>query len=498
MDQRATATKGIPVAMRRLADLPGPRALPIIGNLHQVDRSAMHLSVEAWAKEYGPYFRFQIGGRRFVGVADHEALSVLMRDRPDGVRRGAKLERIWVEMGFPIGLFVAEGEAWRRQRRMVMAGFDPAHLREYFPALQRVAMRLQGRWSKAAARREAIPLQPDLMRFTVDAIAGLAFGAEVNTLESDAEVIQEHLDKIFPAMFSRLMAPLPIWRWVKRPADRQLEQSVAAVQQAIASFIAEGRARLLAEPERRTRPANLLEAMLVASEGQDSGLDDTDVAGNVLTMLLAGEDTTANTLAWMIYLLHRHPETLARARAEVLREFGDSGDISHEGLGRLDYVEACAHETMRLKPVAPFMGLQLERDTVVGDVAVPRGTVVWAVMRHASLDEAHFANADSFCPERWLADGGPAQAASSAKRVSMPFGAGPRVCPGRYLALLEMKLCIAMLLQRFDISGVDAPDGSAAREQLQFTMSPVGLHMRLHERASAGQAGASRTAVGDD
>jgi cytochrome P450 len=486
MDLRATTTKSLPVAKRRVADLPGPRALPIIGNLHQVDRSAMHLSVEAWAKEYGPYFRFQIGGRRFVGVADHEALSVLMRDRPDGVRRGAKLEQIWVEMGFPVGLFVAEGEAWKRQRRMVMAGFDPAHVREYFPALQRVATRLQGRWSRAAARGEAIPLQPDLMRFTVDAIAGLAFGAEVNTLESDAEVIQEHLDKIFPAMFSRLMAPLPIWRWVKRPADRQLEQSVAAVQQAIASFIAEGRARLLAEPERRTRPANLLEAMLVASEGQDSGLNDTDVAGNVLTMLLAGEDTTANTLAWMIYMLHRHPETLARARAEVLGEFGDSGDISHEGLGRLDYVEACAHETMRLKPVAPFIGLQLERDTVVGDVAVPRGTVVWAVMRHASLDDAHFANAGSFCPERWLSDGSPAQAASSAKRVSMPFGAGPRVCPGRYLALLEMKLCIAMLLQRFDILGVDAPDGAAAREQLQFTMSPVGLRMRLHERTSAG------------
>jgi cytochrome P450 len=226
--------------------------------------------------------------------------------------------------------------------------------------------------------------------------------------------------------------------------------------------------------------------MLVASEAHDSGLDDADVAGNVLTMLLAGEDTTANTLAWMIYLLHRHPETLARARAEVLGEFGDRGELSHEGLGRLDFVEACAHETMRLKPVAPFLGLQLEHDTVIGDVAVPRGTLVWAVMRHASLDDSHFADAASFRPERWLGDGGPAQAASSAKRVSMPFGAGPRVCPGRYLALLEMKLCIAMLLQRFEILGIDTPEGGPAREQLQFTMSPVGLRMHLRERTAEG------------
>ncbi len=486
MDQRAPPTVSPPVARRSLADLPGPRALPIIGNLHQVDRSAMHLSVEAWAKEYGPLFRFRIGDRRFVGVADPEALSTLMRDRPAGARRAAKLERIWTELGLPVGLFVAEGEAWKRQRRMVMAGFDPAHVREYFPALQRVAIRLQGRWSKAAAQGQAIPLQPDLMRFTVDAIAGLAFGAEVNTLESDAEVIQAHLDKIFPAIFNRVMAPLPVWRWFKRPADRLLEQSVAAVQQAIAGFVAQSRARMLAEPARRAQPANLLDAMLVAAEEDGSGLDDADVAGNVLTMLLAGEDTTANTLAWMIYLLHRHPETLARARAEVLDEFGDQGELGREGLGRLEYVEACAHETMRLKPVAPFLGLQLEHDTVVGDVAVPRGTVVWAVMRHASLDEAHFADAAAFRPERWLGDGGPAQAASSAKRVSMPFGAGPRVCPGRYLALLEMKLCMAMLLQRFEILGVDTPDGAAAREQLQFTMSPVGLSMRLRERTAAG------------
>ena len=486
MDQHATSTRSPPVAKRRLVDLPGPRALPIIGNLHQVDRRAMHLSVEAWAREYGPFFRFRIGDRRFVGVADPEALSTLMRDRPAGVRRGAKLERIWTEMGLPVGVFIAEGEAWKRQRRMVMAGFDPAHVREYFPALQRVAMRLQGRWSKAAARKQDIALQPDLMRFTVDAIAGLAFGAEVNTLESDDEVIQAHLDKIFPAMFNRVMAPLPIWRWVKRPVDRQLERSVASVQQAIEGFIAQSRARLLAEPERRAKPADLLEAMLVASEAHDSGLDDADVAGNVLTMLLAGEDTTANTLAWMIYLLHRHPETLARARAEVLGEFGDRGELSHEGLGRLDYVEACAHETMRLKPVAPFLGLQLEHDTVIGDVAVPRGTLVWAVMRHASLDDSHFAEAASFRPERWLGDGGPAQAASSAKRVSMPFGAGPRVCPGRYLALLEMKLCIAMMLQRFEILGIDTPEGGPAREQLQFTMSPVGLRMRLRERTAEG------------
>ena len=480
-----TVTVATPApARRRYPDLPGPRGLPIVGNLHQVDRARMHQSVEAWAHEYGPYFRFRIGDRRFLGVADHEALMTLMRDRPDGVRRGAKLERIWQEMGFANGVFTAEGDAWKRQRRMVMAGFDPAHVRAYFPALQRVANRLHGRWSRAARAGTSIDLQSDLMRFTVDAIAGLALGSDVNTLESDTEVIQQHLDRIFPAMFRRVMSPLPLWRWFKRPADRALDTAVAAVNQSIVGFVAQARERLVQDPTRRERPHNLLEAMLVAAQAEDSGVNDADVAGNVLTMLLAGEDTTANTLAWMLYLLSRNPQALERARSEVLGVFGDEGEITHQGLAQLDFVEACAHETMRLKPVAPFIGLELQRDTVIADIDVPKGTVIWAVMRHDSVRAEHFPEPQVFRPERWLADGGPGQAASSAKRVSMPFGGGPRVCPGRYLALLEMKMCMAMLLQRFDIDTISTPDGAEAREVLEFTMRPDGLRMTLHERAA--------------
>ena len=470
---------------RRYQDLPGPRGWPVVGNLLQVDRARMHQSVERWVGEYGPLFRFRIGDRRFLGVADHDVLAALMRDRPDGLRRGAKLERVWLELGLANGVFSAEGDAWRRQRRMVMAGFDPAHVREYFPALQKVSERLCGRWQRAAREGRAIDLQSDLMRFTVDAIAGLAFGSEVNTLESDAEVIQQHLDQIFPALFHRVMAPLPVWRWFRSPADRRLEAAVAEVNRAIEGFIAKARERLAADPARRERPPNLLEAMIVAADAGDSGLTDADVAGNVLTMLLAGEDTTANTLAWMLYLMTRHPATLDRAVREVDAAFPPGTPVTHEGLGGLDYVEACAHETMRLKPVAPFIGLQLLRDMTVGDVEVPKGTVVWSVMRHDSLNPAHFPQPEVFRPERWMTDGGPAQAASSAKRVSMPFGAGPRVCPGRYLALLEMKLCIAMLLRHFTIERIDTPDGAEARERLEFTMKPEGLTMRLRERAAA-------------
>jgi cytochrome P450 len=199
-------------------------------------------------------------------------------------------------------------------------------------------------------------------------------------------------------------------------------------------------------------------------------------------MLLAGEDTTANTIAWMIHLLWRHPQALARAVAEVRAALPDPSAPTLEDIARLEYVEACAHETMRLKPVAPLLPVETLRETTIGDVRVPAGIVVINLMRRDSVSEAYVPQAAEFRPERWLTDGAPGQMASSAKRVAMPFGAGPRICPGRYLALLEMKVAMATLLGRFEIESVDAPDGKEPRERLSITMTPVGLTMRLRAR----------------
>lgn len=472
-------------ALRGFDDLPGPRALPVVGNLLQIKPDRLHLQMEQWCRQYGPVFKLQLGPRKAVVFGDHRLVQATLRDRPDGFRRTSRLREIVEEMGLPVGVFNATGDAWKAQRRMVMHGFDPSHVRRYFPSLQGVAQRLVGRWQKAAAGGTAIDLQADLMRYTVDTIAGLAFGAEVNTLETDDDVIQQHLDTIFPAITRRVFAPLPTWRWFPSQADRELQRSLVVVKEAVDGFIVQARATLAADPARRESPHNLLEAMITAADQPDSGIDDGQVAGNVLTMLLAGEDTTANTIAWMIHLLWQNPLTLALATEEVRRVCGTEALPTLAMVEQLDYVEACCHETMRLKPVAPLMPQQALRDTTVGGVQITAGMIVFGLMRVDSVSDAHVPQAALFDPQRWLADGKPGQAASAAKRISMPFGAGPRICPGRYLAMLEMKMAMAMLLQHFDIDLVDTADGLPPAEQLNFTMTPVGLRMRLRVRDTA-------------
>ncbi len=483
-DRPAGAGPGAAPRLRRIDELPQPRGMLLLGHLLLIDPPRLHRQLEGWCRDLGPLYQLRFGPQRVLVVGDHALVAAVLRDRPGGFRRPAQHARIGQETGLPASLFRSEGDAWRRQRRMVMAGLDPAHVRSYYPSLLTVARRLSGRWQRAAESGAAIDLQADLMRFTVDTVAGLAFGAEVNTIESGGNVIQQHLDKIFPALQRRMLAPIPYWRLLKLPADRQLDRSVAAINGAVAGFIAQARDRLRADPALRSRPRNLLEAMLVAADEPASGIDDEQVAGNVMGLLLAGEDTTANTLAWLIHLLWLHPLALARVTDEFRRVVAAGAQPTIEQLGQLDQLEACANETMRLKPVAPQIALEALHDTVVGEVQVPAGTVLVALLRTDSVDERQLPQAASFLPQRWLveADAGAAPG-NAAKRLAMPFGAGARICPGRYLALLEIKMAMAVLLGGFEIDEVSTPDGGPAAERMSFTMVPVGLRMRLRLRA---------------
>jgi len=468
-------------ATRRLRDLPAPRGLPLVGNLFQLDIASLHRTVENWHRQYGDYYRFRNARREMLVVADPEAIATMLRDRPDGFHRTHRMASIADSMGFK-GVFSANGADWRRHRPMVMAGLDPTHVKSYFPALVKVTQRFARRWQRAAQERASIDLQADLMRYTVDVTAGLAFGADINTIESDADVIQQHLDKVLPSLFRRLMAPFEYWRYFKLKADRELSHHLVELQRAVNGFIADARKRMDDEPARRTNPTNLIEAMIAARDTEGSGVNDSDVAGNVLTMLLAGEDTTANTLAWMIWLLSRNPAALERARAEVASVLGDERMPSrYEQLGALPYIEACANETMRLKPVAPLLILQAARPTVVAGIEIPDGQIVMCLMRPPAVNEKYFPDPQTFDPARWLEPA--AKSATSAKRVAMPFGAGPRLCPGRYLAMLEMKMAMAMLLGSFELESVGTADGTEPRELMAFTMQPVGLQMKLRLRS---------------
>jgi cytochrome P450 len=467
---------------RRIADLPGPSGVPLLGNLLQLDPPRLHLTLERWAAEYGALYRMQMGRRPVLVVADSRPIFAMLRDRPGTFRRLGTLAPIFEEMGVA-GVFSAEGDAWRRQRRIVMQAFHPGHLRAFFPTLAGITERLHARWQKAAAAGAAIDAAADLMRYTVDVTTALAFGHDMRTLEGNDDVIQRHLDRIFPALGRRSIALVPYWRFVKLPADRELDRALAAVHAAVKDFVARARARLAADPA--AAPRNLLEALLLARDEDGSAFTDAEISGNVFTMLLGGEDTTANTIAWVLYYLCERPDVQAALVAEIDRVYPQPGDLAELAwLDRLPYVEAVANETMRLKPVAPLIFLEANVDTTVDGVAVPKGTALFIASRAAATAPAAFPDPLAFKPERWLSDAGapqPAAALADAHRAFLPFGAGPRFCPGRNLAMIEIKHVLATIARHYTVAR--AEPGRAVEERFSFAMIPVGLKIRLAQRA---------------
>ncbi|MDQ2964039.1 MAG: cytochrome P450 [Pseudomonadota bacterium] len=464
-------------SLRALKDLPGPRGLPVLGNLLQLDIARAHIILQHWADAFGPIYRFRIAHRNVVVISDNELINDVLRDRPGGFRRRKLIQEAMLELGIN-GVFGAEGLDWRRQRKLAMHALNTNHLRDFFGRLDAVTARLQRRWERAAESGERIDAQRDLMRFTVDVTTGLALGNDLNTLEKEGDTIQRHLDKVFPALARRLLSPIRYWRWVKLPADRELDAAMVEVYKLVNELVFAARERVARSAH--AEPANLLDAMIAAQSDNAGAFTDAEIVGNTLTMLLAGEDTTANTLAWMMHLMAEHPEVQAKMQADADRALGDAGRApNYTSTESLRYIEAVAHEAMRLKPVAPFLALEPNEDAVIGDVRVPKGTAVYLLTAYPATRAENFADPTSFRPERWL-DAGDRAGEGHNTRAFLPFGAGPRFCPGRHLAMLEIKMVGAMLCRNFDVA--HAPDSPPTEELFSFTMMPKNLFVTLQPR----------------
>jgi cytochrome P450 len=468
-------------ATRTLADLPGPKPWPLLGNLPQLDLDRVHQGLERWVDEFGPMYRIKLAGKTIVALGRHDLVSAVLRDRPEGWRRLKKIELAIREVGGH-GVFSAEGEDWKRQRRLVMGAFDPGHLKRYFASLVRVTERLLAQWQALAERGEAFDLQAQMMRYSVDVTSGLAFGADVNTLEAPENPLQAHLDKVFPMLRRRINMPIPYWHWFKLPVDRAFDVHLARVHEAVRDFIHAAQQRMVADAALRERPNNLIEAMLAAHDAGGDHLSEEELLGNVLTVLLAGEDTTANTLCWAIHLLHKHPAEWDALVDEVDATLGDAAvPPSFDAARGFDRIEACVTEAMRLYPVAPVIFHQANHDQVLDGVEIPAGTGAVCLMRRAGVDPQLTGDATAFRPDRW--DDAGAETDKVVQKAAMPWGAGGRLCPGRYLALLEMKMVLATLARNFELVEVGTEGGGEPVERLGFTMFPVGLRMRLVRRA---------------
>ena len=358
---------------RSLDDLPGPKGLPLVGNMHQLDATKVHLIFEDWAARYGSIYHFRMGSTRVVVTMDPAMIEEALRARPEVLRRDAKMDVILSEIGIR-GVFNAEGEAWRPQRKLSVAALAQRNLRQLYPSIRTVAERMKSRWEKSAASGDILDVVAELKRFTVDVTMLIAFGYDANTVEQADHLIQQELEVVFPAISRRIFAIFPSWRYVQLPSDRRLTRALAKVREWLDGLLTDARARLKAEPERAQKPSNFIEAMLTSLDENGKSFTDDVIMSNLITMLLAGEDTTAFTLAWTVHQLCDSPRWEAELRSEADAVIGLANvAVDLDTANKLAVASAVANETMRLRPVAPFLGFLANVDMALGDVLCSEG-----------------------------------------------------------------------------------------------------------------------------
>ena len=413
------ATLSVP---RTNTSIPGVRGgLPLLGNLLQFRND--RLALQDAAARTGPVARVQLAHLPVYILTDAELGHQVLVEQAGSFVKSAGLAILKPLLGE--GLVTAEGEPHRRHRKLLAPAFAPKRLAAYGTAMVEETLHTVTRWTDA----QRIDLQAEMMAMTL-AIAGRTmFSADVRR---DAATVAHGLELGLQAHEESLQSPIRLGYEWPLPRHLKMRRSVKILDQVVYRLISEGR-------ERGTDKGDILSILLLARDEDGSGLSDAQVRDEVMTLLLAGHETTANTLTWTWYELARNPGVLAALDSE-LATLGDR-DVTIDDLPALPYTLAVIEEAMRLHPPVYLIGREATHDLTIGDHAFAKGTIVAVNIRGIHRRVDYYTDPDAFRPERML----PEVKKQRPRMRYLPFGAGPRVCIGSHFALLEAQLALATM-----------------------------------------------------
>lgn len=418
----ASLTSAFAPAVQSVPPVPG---LPLVGNLLQFRKDK--LALQDSAARIGPIARLQLAHIPLYVLTDADLAHEVLVQEASSYHKSAGLQFLRPLLGD--GLLTAEGETHKRHRKLLAPAFAPKRLEKYGEIMVEETRKQMAGWTTG----QRIDVSREMMEMTL-AIAGRTmFGADVR---SDAVVVGHALEHAMRAHEASIKSPFQVdFSW-PLPRHLQMRKAVKMLDEIVYRLIADGR-------KRGTDKGDVLSLLLLARDEEDgSGLTDQQVRDEVMTLLLAGHETTANALTWAWYELGRHPDVLAHLVREV-EPFGNRA-LTGDDLQKMPWNLAVIEEAMRLHPPAYMTGRETIEPVDLGGHHLPKGAIVLVNIRGIHRRADYFAAPEAFMPERMLSDAKKARP----RHYYLPFGAGPRVCIGSHFALLEAQLCLATMVQR--------------------------------------------------
>lgn len=425
---------GAPVVGR---DVPrGPRGTLLLGNVGAFQRDKLGFVREV-ARRYGDVVRYRMANMTWYQVNHPEGVKRILQDNNRNYGKGS-LTSGALGLVLGQGLSTSEGGLWLRQRRLMQPVFHQRSVAAFGALMVADASATAERWLTRPGG--TVDVATEMSRLTQRVVTGALFGGGV---DDETGVIERTITTLMAEVAYRFEVPFYPPLGVPTPRNRRTRAALATLDSAVYSII---------EERRRGGPGDDLLSLLMAArdEGTGQAMTDRQLRDEVITLFVAGHETTATALSWTFYLLASHPEVEGRLRAELDGVVGRGADraLTAADLPGLPYLRMVVEESMRLYPPAWITNRQAHAEDVICGYRIPAGAFVmvlpYVLHRHPDLWE----EPDRFDPERFSRE----YSGDRPRYAYFPFGGGPRQCIGRGMALVETQLILATILRRCRLS----------------------------------------------
>jgi cytochrome P450 len=414
---------------------PGPKGKLITGVMREFNRDTLGF-IERCQRDYGDVVRSRFLYLHAYFLYNPADIETLLTTDAKSYRKARSLRSPFFHRLVGNGLVTSEGDFWRRQRRLAQPAFHRQRISSYGEIMVEYTKRAIAAWNDGERRDVA----REMNRLTLEIVVKTLFNSDVS---NDADHVGAILSQIVKPFASQATLKWIADNRLPTPGHRRYFNAVSEIDRVVFRIIGERRAS-------GTDEGDLLSMLLQAQDEDGSQMSDAQLRDEVMTLFLAGHETTALALSWSWYLLATHPEAEQKFHAELEEVLGANGHRTPEvaDLPKLKYTEMIAKEAMRLYPPAYAVGREAIEETEIGGFRVPRNTQLFAFQWVTHRDPRYFDRPDEFDPDRWATD----SIQNLPKYAYFPFGGGPRQCIGNYFAMMEVVLLMATIGQRFKFS----------------------------------------------
>jgi cytochrome P450 len=442
---------------------PGPRGHLLLGALLDVWRDRLGLMTGV-TEDFGDVVRFSMGPKTLYFFNHPDHAKHVLSDNSANYVKGIGLIQAKRVLGE--GLLTSEGDLWRRHRRLIQPSFHRDRMTEFADVVVEEARRMLARWRSGPGRVNVVREMTDL---TLGVLGRTLLSAELGPHQALGDAFEVAQDQAMFEMVTLGVVP----HWLPTPRNRRFRQARTYLEGLVADMVADREARSDAADD------DMLGRLLSDYRDEpDAALKKRRLRDELITILLAGHETTASTLSWTWYLMDRHPDVAERMHAEAVEVLGGR-DPGYADMHALPYTGMVIQEAMRLYPPVWILPRRAIGADVIDGYEVPRGADVlvcpYTLHRHPEF----WTDPERFDPERFGGD----LVRARHRYAYIPFGAGPRFCVGNNLGMMEAVLVAAMVAREFQLAV--PPGREVVAEPMLSLRARGGLPMTLTPRSNA-------------